>query len=179
MKKIILSFIACVCITNMALATAKPASVKAPVRGFWRTLDDKTGKPKSIIRLYDCGEELCGRIVALYNDDEEISETMLAPVKVAEKVKGKPKVAGLDVIWAMKWNGKEFSGGRIMDPQSGSVYSSVIWQDKEDVDFNQLKVRGKIGPFGRTQMWDAIFPNRLPAELRNIDVSKWEPVIVK
>ncbi|MCL2629211.1 MAG: DUF2147 domain-containing protein [Alphaproteobacteria bacterium] len=177
-KKILISTIMAAAPMAAVFATAEPAPVKAPIAGFWRTLDDKTGMPKSIVRLYECGDRLCGRIVALF-DGENISETYAAPVKVAEKVKGKPHIAGLDIIWDMRWDGKEFVGGKIMDPQSGSVYSAVIWQTKEDYDFNQLRVRGKLGPFGRTQVWDAILPNRLPAELGNTDVSNWKPIIVK
>ena len=65
-----------------------------------------------------------------------------------------------------------YSGGKIMDPKSGKVYSSVIWQEKD----GQLNVRGKIGPFGRTQHWFNIDNQKLPSELHNLDISTWTPV---
>ncbi|MDR0449056.1 MAG: DUF2147 domain-containing protein [Rickettsiales bacterium] len=179
MQKILTAAFAVFMATN-AFATTEPADVKFPVKGFWKTIDDKTGNAKSIVRLYDCGENLCGRIVAIFNvEGTAVAETLSAPVKVAEDVKGKPKMVGLDIIWDMEWNGTEWKGGKILDPKSGSVYSSVIWQTKEDVDFNQLQVRGKIGPFGRTQMWNAMEVKELPKDLQKIDVSVWTPVIVK
>ena len=59
-----------------------------------------------------------------------------------------------------------------MDPKSGKVYSSVMWQETPEV----LNVRGKIGPFGRTQKWNKIAPATLPAELQNIDTSTWRSI---
>ena len=66
----------------------------------------------------------------------------------------------------------EYSGGKIMDPKSGKVYSSIIWQETPTV----LKVRGKIGPFGRTQHWNTMTNDQLPADLQNLDTSNWKPV---
>lgn len=150
------------------------AAAALPRPGFYQTIDDKTNTPKSIVALYtyDNGT-LAGRIVALYNADGEISETIANPVKVAEKVDGKPHFAGLDIIWKMNADGDEYRGGKIMDPQSGSVYSSVIWNG----DDGKLNVRGKIGPFGRTQHWNTIAADTLPAQLKNIDTSNWTPII--
>ncbi|MDR0319182.1 MAG: DUF2147 domain-containing protein [Rickettsiales bacterium] len=179
MKKILIAAVAAL-IVAPAFATTEPAAATAPVKGFWKTIDDKTGNAKSIVRLYDCGDNLCGRVVAIFNPEgTAIAETLSNPAKVAEEVKGKPKMVGLDIIWDMKLDGDEFRGGKILDPKSGSVYSSVIWQTKEDRDFNQLQVRGKIGPFGRTQMWLAMDAKDLPKDLKNLDVSKWTPVFVK
>ena len=144
--------------------------------GFYQTIDDGTNKPKSIIAVYAYdGGKLGGRIIALYGDDGKISETLKNPKRVADKVKGAPKMAGLDVIWDMKKDGDEYGGGRILDPKSGSVYRSVMWQEKNEP--TKLRVRGKIGPFGRTQTWNVMKAADLPKELQKIDVAKWEPKI--
>ena len=137
----------------------------AQLTGFYKTIDDKTNTPKSIIALYECDGLLNGKIVALYDAETgQVSETINAPVKVAEKVKGAPKMSGLRIIWDMKWDAKktEYTGGKIMDPQSGSVYSSRLWQDKDNA--NHLRVRGSIGPIGRTQVWHVI--PELPKDLK-------------
>jgi len=148
------------------------------LEGFYKTIDDKTGNAKSIVRLYKCGDALCGRIVALYDEKGvKIEETLNAPVRVAEKVTGSPKMAGLDIIWNMKLDKDEYSGGKILDPKSGSVYSCVIWKDKNDA--KKLNVRGKIGPIGRTQNWSVFDAGNLPEDIKNLDVSKWTPKIIK
>jgi len=157
-----------------------------PLTGFYQTVDDEIHKPKSIVALYECKNadktetRLCGRIIALYNlDTGKISETLNNPVRIADKVKGSPKMAGLDIIWNMGWDAddSEYAGGKIMDPKKGSVYSSVIWLDEKDA--SKLHVRGKIGPFGRTQMWNVMKKSDLPKDLQNLDTSKWEVVVIK
>ncbi len=124
-----------------------------PWDDVFQTIDDKTGRPKSVVQLYEYADgddmKLAGRIIALYGSDGQISETVANATRVAENVTGAPKYVGLDIIWGMRWDDDEYSDGKIMDPQSGKVYSSVIWQDAPGT----LNVRGKIGPFGRTQHW--------------------------
>ncbi|MCL2017156.1 MAG: DUF2147 domain-containing protein [Alphaproteobacteria bacterium] len=156
------------------------AADAAHLTGFYKTIDDKTNSPKSIVRLYECGDNICGRIVAIYDEaGTSISETIVAPVRVAEKVKGNPKMAGMDIIWDMKWDakGNEYTGGKIMDPKSGSVYSSVIWQDKNEPGL--LRVRGKVGPFGRTQVWHTVSSADLPQNLQKLDIKNWQVVVAK
>lgn len=159
------------------------ASAALPHVGFYQTIDDETNLPKSIVALYeyldDDDVELGGRIVALYDADGKISETISNPVRVADKVSGNPKMVGMDIIWGMEWDvdDSEYEDGKIMDPKKGSVYSSVIWQDKDDA--TKLRVRGKIGPFGRTQTWNVMNVSDLPADIQKLDMKNWKPVVVK
>ena len=172
-----MKFLSVIAITFLPIV----ANGALPFVGLYQTIDDETNLPKSVVQLYQYQDgddtELAGRIVALYGTDGTISETIAKPVRVADAVKGAPQMVGLDIIWAMEWDEKEnkFEDGKIMDPKSGKIYSSVIWQDTPNV----LSVRGKIGPFGRTQKWNEINTNDLPAELQNIDTSTWNPVIHK
>lgn len=166
-------------IAAIGILTVQIANAAAPLVGLYQTIDDKTNQPKSIVALYEYSDgddtEIAGRIVALYGADGKVSETLAAPVKVADKVKGTPHYVGLDIIWGMEWDADDnrYEDGKIMDPQSGSVYSSVIWQDTP----GELNVRGKIGPIGRTQKWRALPADALPAEL--MDTTNWKPIIRK
>ena len=170
-------------ILSFIFGTLMPISAFAalPYVGLYQTIDDETNTPKSIVQLYEYQDgdntELAGRIVALYDANGVISETLENPTRVAEKVKNTPKMVGLDIIWDMAWDAddKEFSKGKIMDPKSGKIYSSVIWQDATD----SLNVRGKIGPFGRTQKWNVMQSADLPAALQNIDTGDWAPTVRK
>ena len=172
-KKLLLTSILAIvpCVTNAAM----------PFTGFYQTIDDETNMPKSIVRIYEYMDgddvEIAGRIVALYNTDGTISETLSNPTRVADKVSGVPKMVGMDIIWNMEWDqdDNKYEDGKIMDPKSGKVYSSVIWQDAPDV----LNVRGKIGPFGRTQTWNVLDVTLLPSDLQGLDTSVWKPVIRK
>ncbi len=171
-KKLLSSFI---------LSLLPVVSMASSFNGLYQTIDDETNKPKSIVALYKYMEgddmELAGRIVALYDTEGNISETLSNPTRIADKVSGAPKMVGLDIIWDMEWEDDDnrYEDGKIMDPKSGKVYSSVIWQDTPNV----LNVRGKIGPFGRTQKWNVMDVSTLPSELQNLDTSGWKPVIIK
>ena len=154
------------------------AHAAMPFVGTYQTIDDETNKPKSIVQIYQYQDgndtEIGGRIIALYDTDGKISETLSNPIRSADNVAGKPTMVGLDIIWNMEWDedDNEYSDGKIMDPKSGKVYSSIMWQDKPNV----LNVRGKIGPFGRTQHWNTMTNDKLPADLQNLDTSSWKPV---
>jgi uncharacterized protein (DUF2147 family) len=164
-----------------ALCSLLIAGKAAAFVGFYQTIDDEINKPKSIVALYkykesDGDEKLGGRIIALYDlETGKISETLLKPVRVADKVDGGPKIAGLDIIWDMEWDedDAEYEDGRILDPKTGKVYRSVIWREKDEP--TKLRVRGKIGPFGRTQIWNVMNANELPKELQKLDTSAWAP----
>ena len=169
----------------LSLLTAFVAPIAAnsamPHVGFYQTIDDETNLPKSIVALYEYVDgddvEIAGRIVTLYGADGVISETLSNPTRVAERVSGSPKMVGLDIIWNMEWDDDdhEYEDGKIMDPKSGKVYSSVIWQESPSV----LNVRGKIGPFGRTQKWNVLNVSDLPADIQSLDTSTWVPKIIK
>jgi len=184
------------------------------IEGFYKTIDYKTGHAKSIVRIYKCGNAICGRIVALYDEKgTKIKETLNAPSKIAENTPGSPKIAGLDLFWDMKPNNDEkgykatdtthivervsnsvklagldvrlnsdknkdeFSGGKLLNPDSGILYSCVIWPDKNDA--KKLYVRGKLGPIGHTMVWEVFDVANLPEDLKHLDVSKWTPKIPK
>ena len=149
--------------------------------GVYQTIDDETNTPKSIVALYEYADgdeaKLAGRIIALYNADGTIAETLSNPTRIADKVKGTPKMVGMDIIWDMEWDNDDsrFEDGKIMDPKSGKVYSSVVWQEIS----GKLNVRGKIGPFGRTQVWNTLDVSALPADLQGLDTTNWKPVVIK
>jgi len=48
----------------------------------------------------------------------------------------------------MKKIGEEYSEGTILDPKNGKVYRCKIWIEEQD-----LKLRGYLGPFYRTETW--------------------------
>jgi uncharacterized protein (DUF2147 family) len=130
------------CIFSMASIAAE-----API-GKWQTIDDKSGKPKSIIEIYSVENVLEGKIIQLLDPDSS---------SICKKCKGeranKPLV-GMVILWGVTEaeNKKSWGGGEILDPKKGKTYS-VKLTSKNSGD--ELKVRGFIGaPFlGRTQTW--------------------------
>ncbi|GAB3245980.1 DUF2147 domain-containing protein [Chitinimonas naiadis] len=120
------------------------ADTNSPV-GSWKNISDKTKKVEAVIQIWEEGGELKGKLVKLFDPKENICSACKG-----EK-KNKPLV-GLEIIWGVKKDGDEWNGGKILDPDSGDVYS-VKMQMAEGGQ--QLKVRGFMGfaLLGRTQTW--------------------------
>ena len=61
------------------------------------------------------------------------------------------KIIGMEIVKGLTKEDDEYQGGSILDPEVGKVYRCKIWLDKEE-----LKVRGYLGPFYRTQTWQRV-----------------------
>ncbi len=116
--------------------------------GKWTTIDDETGKKKSIVELYKYKDQLYGKITYLY--PREGREPNPVCKKCTDDRKNQP-LEGLQIVRNLKWNGEEWAGGTIVDPENGKIYTVKIWLEEGNTD--KLNVRGYIGPFFRTQTW--------------------------
>lgn len=115
---------------------------QAEVTGLWTTIDDKSGKPKSIVELYTKHGKLHGKIVdLLLKPDDSLCK------KCEGSLKNQP-VVGMVILHDMQQDDEVYSGGKILDPENGKVYRCKLW-----LEDGQLQVRGYIGPFFRTQQW--------------------------
>ena len=116
------------------------------VLGTWKTIDDVDGTEKSNLELYMVDGKLHGKIVKLLQGaDREICTACKGDKK------DKPLI-GMEIIYGMKGKDGSYSGGKIMDPESGKVYKcKITLSDSKD----ELNVRGYIGfsLIGRTQTW--------------------------
>lgn len=119
--------------------------------GTWITIDDETGKQKSKVRLFKYDGKLCGKIEYLY--PREGREKDPKCTKCTGSRKNQPLI-GLQIVWGLEWDGSEWEGGFITDPENGKVYDCKMWinNDKPDV----LNVRGYVGLFYRTQYWKRV-----------------------
>ena len=137
------TFAVLLCLLAAGLLAADSGATPA---GRWRTFDDKTGKAKAIIVLYEEKGLLFGRVETLVDPDA---------VKICDKCsderKGQP-VTGMVVVRRMKKEGEEYTGGDILDPKNGSVYRCKMRLVDQG---RKLSVRGYLGLslFGRSQTW--------------------------
>ena len=131
------------CLSASALRAADFAATPA---GRWRTFDDKTGKAKAIVLLYEEKGLLFGRVETLV-DPADVSVCD----KCSDERKGQP-VTGMVVVRRMKKDGEEYTGGDILDPKNGSVYRCKMRLIDQG---RKLSVRGYLGLslFGRSQTW--------------------------
>lgn len=116
--------------------------------GKWVTIDDETGKKKSMVELYKVDGKLYGKITYLF--PREGREENPKCKKCTDDRKDQPLV-GLQIVRNLKWDGSVWEGGTIVDPENGKIYSLKLWLQTDNS--NYLNVRGYIGPFYRTQKW--------------------------
>lgn len=117
------------------------------VLGKWKTIDDETGKEKSIVELYKSEDgKLYGKIVKLLNPSKK------NPIcdKCEDEKKDQP-IEGMVIVNELKYDDGEWEDGTILDPNNGTYYDCKIWVDEEDP--NKLNVRGYVSFFFRTQYW--------------------------
>ncbi|HOV64892.1 MAG TPA: DUF2147 domain-containing protein [Spirochaetia bacterium] len=169
MKKIILP------LTILALIfAAAPLFAADSVLGYWKTIDDETGKAKSVIAIYEYQGKIFGRILMTFEDDgTTVKDSIYVKRDKANKVKGTPPYCGLDIIYNLVDTGSKFSKGNILDPLTGKVYASDVWKDKN----GNLIVKGKIGPIGKSQVWKPFSVSEFPPGFTVPDSKTFVPVI--
>ncbi len=117
--------------------------------GLWRTIDDKSGKEKSLVRVSESNGQLQLTVEKLFREPGE------DPNPLCDKCPGEKKnkpVIGMQIGHGLKKNGDTWSGGEILDPQNGKTYRCKVWPEDKG---KKLHVRGFIGVLvlGRTQVW--------------------------
>ncbi|HPF91182.1 MAG TPA: DUF2147 domain-containing protein [Flavobacteriales bacterium] len=126
------------------LALLLPLVVSAQdINGRWVTIDDNTGKRRSVVEIEVKDGKANGRIVEIY-DKSKADKTCDA---CTDDRKGK-RIQGMEIIRGMVKDGDEWEDGTIMDPDNGKIYDCKLWLEN-----GRLKVRGYVAFFFRTQTW--------------------------
>ena len=130
--------------SGLVIASAQSES---PI-GTWKTFDDRTGRPRSIVQITEQDGALTGKVI-------QVLESPDGPHPLCKPCQGERKdqpVEGMTILWGAKRRGVSWGDGEILDPENGKIYRVVL----TPVDGGeQLDVRGYIGVrlIGRTQVW--------------------------
>lgn len=143
MKKII------ICSILFLVASIQNVNAQTGVLGKWKTIDDETGAPKSVVEIYENNGKIYGKVTQILEKGKED--------KLCDQCKGDKKnkpIKGMTIINGLTKNGNEWDGGKILDPKTGKEYKCTISLEGE----NKLKVRGYLGIslLGRTQYWTKV-----------------------
>jgi uncharacterized protein (DUF2147 family) len=134
------------CRAPAQVAVAPNDSPASPV-GRWKTIDDHTGKVKSIVAVHEENGELEGTIETLFDPPVPHPTCYLC----SGDLKDRPLV-GLQVLWGFHKDGDQWSGGQVLDPESGKIYrASLALEDGG----KRLRLHGYIviSLLGRTEHW--------------------------
>lgn len=116
--------------------------------GRWKTIDDATGKPKSLVEIYRAADgTLAGRVV-------EVLDLKDGPDPLCSECRGtnlgKP-IRGLVILWGLKPDGPgRWSHGRVLDPENGKDYKAKL---ELQGGGHRLAMSGCISFFCRQQIW--------------------------
>ncbi len=129
---------------------AAAQDMNSPI-GTWKTIDDVTHKPRSLVEIKEVNGKLVGQIVELIREPGE------DPDPVCDKCTGtlhNKKVKGMVILWGFQKDDNVWDGGQIFDPKKGNgkIYKAKLTPINGG---KELEVRGYIGfsLFGRTQVW--------------------------
>jgi uncharacterized protein (DUF2147 family) len=103
----------------------------------------------ALVVIWEQDGKLYGKIEKLVDPDPKDPDPRCD--RCEGELNSKP-LLGLRILWNLRRDGDEWSGGKILDPDNGKVYKcSIALED----DGKKLKVRGFIGfsLLGRTQHW--------------------------
>ena len=134
----------------LLVGSAGAAENAGTAAGLWRTIDDKTGAVRSLVRIVEHDgtyEAKVEQILTRLPDDD--------PNHLCRHCTGDRKdqpIIGMTILWGMHRDGDEYTGGELLDPKNGKVYSAKMTLSEGG---QKLEVRGFIGfsLIGRSQVW--------------------------
>lgn len=113
--------------------------------GKWKTIDDETGKEKSIVEIFMKDGKAYGKVIKLFRTPEEDQDPIC---NVCEDYRKGKKIIGMTIITDMVKDDDEWEGGEILDPNNGKIYDCKLW-----VEDGNLHVKGYVAFFFKTQTW--------------------------
>jgi len=119
------------------------------ITGLWKTIDDETGRVKSVVKIYLKDGKLFGDIVKLFRLPDEDQDPTCSKCDDDDSRKDQ-KILGMTIITDMELDvdDNEWEDGEILDPKKGKTYDCKLW-----VEDGKLQVRGYVLFFHRTQEW--------------------------
>jgi uncharacterized protein (DUF2147 family) len=174
MMKTLLLFLSCV--TLILFSCSSPPEPE-DITGLWKSRDQKSATPRSLVAIYKYQDMYYGRMLATYDEDGNIKDTILEKKERSTGVVGNPPYCGMDFVYNLEQMEDNGEGpikyqGKIIDPQKGKVYKVVVWRDGD-----VLMVRGELWIFGKTIPWQKASKSDLPKGFSMRDIQKFVPVV--
>src|SRR5690606_19426739 len=130
---------------SIASAATAFAADQSPL-GKWRTFDPDSGTLKTIVEITDTGGTLTGTVVELLDEADTIC------TKCEGERKNQP-LLGMVILWDLKADGGEWSGGTILRAANGKTANASI---ELSADGTTLEVTGSRGFASRSQTWERV-----------------------
>jgi uncharacterized protein (DUF2147 family) len=134
---------------SVAVGPAHAQDLGSPV-GEWRTIDDNTGKPRAVVKIFERSGLLYGIVERPLEEHPQITKC-----DACEDDRRGKTILGMEIIRGLHADGDQWDGGTILDPETGKVYRCKL--SLKDGG-RRLAVRGYLGIslLGRTQTWERV-----------------------
>ena len=138
-------------LTAVVFSSLSSLAFAQDITGTWKNIDDKTGSSKAVLEIrQESNGTFTAKVIKItprpgYTPKESC-------VNCPAPYTNKP-ILGMDVLTGLKYvEGLNFSGGKIIDPLSGNIYSMKA---KLSANGKRLNLRGYVGisALGRSQTW--------------------------
>jgi uncharacterized protein (DUF2147 family) len=142
--------------------------------GLWKSTDQNSDKPRALVAIYQYHDQYFGRMLATYDDNGNIKDSILEKKDKAPGVVGNPPYCGMDFIYNVEKeddNDDKYKG-KIIDPEKGNEYTAELWREGED-----LIVRGELWIFGKNITWYKATKQDLPKGFSMSQIKSFVPVI--
>ena len=128
---------------------AVAAFAQNPVLGKWKTVDDETGRIKSVVEVTERDGKIYGQVIELFRLPEEDQNPICDQCE--DDRKDQPAL-GMEIVRDMvPLSPLAWGDGTICDPKNGKMYDCEMWLEEDNMD--ELKVRGYIYFLFRTKTW--------------------------
>ena len=138
-------------LTAVVFSSLSSLAFAQDITGTWKNIDDKTGSSKAILEIrQEANGTFTAKVVKVTpRPGYTPKETCInCPAPYTNK-----PILGMDVLTGLKYvEGLNFSGGKIIDPLSGNIYSMKA---KLSPNGKRRNLRGYVGisALGRSQTW--------------------------
>lgn len=130
-----------------SLLVSSQLMAQESIVGQWKTIDDESGKPRSVVEIYKKGDFYYGKVVEMFLEADEDPDPVCDECGKDDHRYMK-NVKGMEILKGAKKDGDEYVDGKILDPENGKVYTCKLWLEEGD-----LRLRGYVAFFYRTQTW--------------------------
>ena len=144
------------------------------ITGLWKSRDQNSDKPRSLVAVYKYQDKYYGRMLATYDENGQIKDTIIEQKDKATGVVGNPPYCGMDFFYNLELEPgkKKKYKGKIIDPEKGKVYDAECW-----LEGDKLIVRGEVWIFGENIPWKKASKKDLPTGFSMRDIKKFIPAV--
>jgi uncharacterized protein (DUF2147 family) len=132
-------------IAVLAMLLAVPMLAQDSAAGLWKNVEPNN--KVTFIRIYEEGGKLSGKVEKVLSNNVEDKDAKCAKCK--DENKDKP-MAGLRLMWDMQKDGDKWSGGKLLDPETGRIVNCKLETAEGG---KKLVVKGSVAIISKTQTW--------------------------